>query len=41
MKSADASPSIPSAPSTVVNQTNTYILVGALIVSIAILSMKK
>jgi hypothetical protein len=28
-------------PSTVVNQTNTYILVGALIVSIAILSMKK
>jgi len=41
MKSADASPSTPSAPSPVVNQTNTYILVGALIVSIAILSMKK
>jgi hypothetical protein len=41
MKSADASPSTPSAPSAVVNQTNTYILVGALIVSIAILSMKK
>jgi hypothetical protein len=41
MKSADASPSTPSVPSPVVNQTNTYILVGALIVSIAILSMKK
>jgi hypothetical protein len=41
MKSADATPSTPSAPSPVVNQTNTYILVGALIVSIAILSMKK
>jgi hypothetical protein len=41
MKSADAVPSMPSAPSPVVNQTNTYILVGALIVSIAILSMKK
>ena len=41
MKSADASPSTPIAPSPVVNQTNTYILVGALIVSIAILSMKK
>jgi hypothetical protein len=41
MKSADASPSITAAPSAVVNQTNTYILVGALIVSIAILSMKK
>jgi hypothetical protein len=41
MKSADAAPSTPSAPSAVVNQTNTYILVGALIVSIAILSMKK
>jgi hypothetical protein len=41
MKSADATPSAASAPSAVVNQTNTYILVGALIVSIAILSMKK
>ena len=41
MKSADATTSTPSAPSPVVNQTNTYILVGALIVSIAILSMKK
>jgi hypothetical protein len=46
MKSADASPSPPFSkveekPSAVVNQTNTYILVGALIVSIAILSMKK
>jgi hypothetical protein len=46
MKSADASPSKPfpkleEKPSAVVNQTNTYILVGALIVSIAILSMKK
>jgi len=41
MKSADATPSTSSAPSNVVNQTNTYILVGALIVSIAILSMKK
>jgi hypothetical protein len=41
MKSADASPTTTSTPSTVVNQTNTYILVGALIVSIAILSMKK
>jgi len=41
MKSADATPSTPTAPSAVVNQTNTYILVGALIVSIAILSMKK
>jgi hypothetical protein len=46
MKSADASPSLPFSkveekPSAVVNQTNTYILVGALIVSIAILSMKK
>jgi len=46
MKSADATPSTPppSTPNTqsnIVNQTNTYILVGALIVSIAILSMKK
>jgi len=41
MKSVDATPSTSSAPSAVVNQTNTYILVGALIVSIAILSMKK
>lgn len=41
MKSADATPTTPTPPSAVVNQTNTYILVGALIVSIAILSMKK
>jgi hypothetical protein len=41
MKSADATQSTTAAPSSVVNQTNTYILVGALIVSIAILSMKK
>jgi len=46
MKSADATPSpvspnVQGQPSAVVNQTNTYILVGALIVSIAILSMKK
>jgi hypothetical protein len=41
MKSADASPSSPSSPSPVVSQTNTYILAGALIVSLAILSMKK
>ena len=41
MKSADATTTTTSAPSAVVNQTNTYILVGALIVSIAILSMKK
>jgi len=41
MKSADATPSTPSAPSVSVNQTNTYILVGALIVSLAIISMKK
>jgi hypothetical protein len=41
MKSADATASTTAAPSAVVNQTNTYILVGALIVSIAILSMKK
>jgi hypothetical protein len=41
MKSADATSSTTAAPSAVVNQTNTYILVGALIVSIAILSMKK
>jgi hypothetical protein len=41
MKSADATPSTTTPPSAVVNQTNTYILVGALIVSIAILSMKK
>ena len=40
MKNADATP-IKEEPSTVVNQTNTYILVGALIVSIAIISMKK
>jgi hypothetical protein len=40
MKSADAT--VTSVPQTnIVNQTNTYILVGALIVSIAILSMKK
>lgn len=31
----------PSEPKSVVNQTNTYILVGALIVSLAIISMKK
>jgi hypothetical protein len=41
MKSADATTTIQAPPSAVVNQTNTYILVGALIVSIAILSMKK
>ena len=46
MKSVDATPSpvnpnVQGQPSAVVNQTNTYILVGALIVSIAILSMKK
>lgn len=41
MKSADATTTTQVAPSAVVNQTNTYILVGALIVSIAILSMKK
>lgn len=42
MKSADATTTTTQvAPSAVVNQTNTYILVGALIVSIAILSMKK
>ena len=49
MKNADAlailhSPpfsKVEGKPSEVVNQTNTYILVGALIVSIAILSMKK
>jgi len=42
MKNADATPTIAQpAPSTIVNQTNTYILVGALIVSIAIISMKK
>jgi hypothetical protein len=40
MKNADATPA-KEQPSPVVNQTNTYILVGALIVSIAILSMKK
>lgn len=42
-KSADASVAAPAAvqPSPLANQTNTYILVGALIVSIAILSMKK
>ena len=40
MKSADATTTaLPQ--SNIVNQTNTYILVGALIVSIAILSMKK
>jgi hypothetical protein len=40
MKSADAT--VTAVPqSNIVNQTNTYILVGALIVSIAILSMKK
>jgi hypothetical protein len=39
MKNADAS--VNTAPSTAVNQTNTYILVGALIVSLAIISMKK
>jgi len=45
MKSADATvtqvPISTSPQSNIVNQTNTYILVGALIVSIAILSMKK
>lgn len=40
MKSADAT-TTQAPPSAVVNQTNTYILVGALIVSIAIISMKK
>jgi len=39
MKNADAS--VSAVPSTAVNQTNTYILVGALIVSLAIISMKK
>jgi hypothetical protein len=39
MKSADASDS--NQGTNVVGQTNTYILVGALIVSIAIISMKK
>jgi hypothetical protein len=42
MKSADATESTKqSIQSTVVSQTNTFILVGALIVSIAIISMKK
>lgn len=42
MKNADASVSNTSVvPSAAVNQTNTYILVGALIVSLAIISMKK
>jgi hypothetical protein len=46
MKNADATPAVAAAPaqpqqSASVSQTNTYILVGALIVSIAILSMKK
>jgi hypothetical protein len=41
MKSADATTSTDNSTSSVVNQTNTYILVGALIVSIAIISMKK
>jgi hypothetical protein len=46
MKSADATTSqentnVQGQPSAVVNQTNTYILLGALIVSIAILTMKK
>jgi len=46
MKNADATPAaaaVPAQPqqSSSVSQTNTYILVGALIVSIAILSMKK
>lgn len=46
MKNADATPVVAAAPaqpqqSASVSQTNTYILVGALIVSIAILSMKK
>lgn len=42
-KGADGSvaPSSTTQPSALVNQTNTYIIVGALIVSIAILSMKK
>lgn len=41
MKSADATVTVPNVQSSIVNQTNTYIIVGALIVSIAILSMKK
>jgi len=42
MKNADASVSATNvATSAAVNQTNTYILVGALIVSLAIISMKK
>lgn len=44
MKNADATAAaVPAQPqqSASVSQTNTYILVGALIVSIAILSMKK
>lgn len=39
MKNADAA--VSNTPSPVVNQTNTFILVGALIVSLAIISMKK
>jgi hypothetical protein len=39
--SSPANSKVEGLPSPVVNQTNTYILVGALIVSIAILSMKK
>jgi hypothetical protein len=42
MKNADGAVSTTNlATSTAVNQTNTYILVGALIVSLAIISMKK
>ena len=42
MKNADAYVSATNvATSAAVNQTNTYILVGALIVSLAIISMKK
>ena len=42
MKSADAtSTNSANTNSSIVNQTNTYILVGALIVSLAIISMKK
>ena len=40
MKNAEGSAN-ENTPSSIVNQTNTYIIVGALIVSIAILSMKK
>ena len=41
MKNADATPTTNVDTSSLVNHTNTYIIVGALIVSMAILSMKK